>query len=40
MSCKRGHSERHQQAYTNLAEAVKLDPGFVDAYYKMFRSLF
>ena len=28
--------DRLQQAYTNLNEAVKLDPGFVDAYFKMF----
>ena len=32
--------ERIQQAYTNLTEAVKLDPGFVDAYYKMFETYF
>jgi serine/threonine protein kinase/Tfp pilus assembly protein PilF len=32
--------ERIQQAYTNLAEAVKLDPGFVDGYYKMFETYF
>jgi serine/threonine protein kinase len=28
--------DRRLQAYTNLTEAVKLDPKFVDAYYKMF----
>jgi serine/threonine protein kinase len=28
--------DRRLQAYTNLTEAVKLDPRFIDAYYKMF----
>ncbi len=27
--------DRHLQAYTNLVEAIRLDPKFVDAYYKM-----
>jgi serine/threonine protein kinase len=35
-----GTLDRAQQAYTNLAEAVKLDPRFVDAYYKMFETYF
>jgi tetratricopeptide (TPR) repeat protein len=32
--------DRRLQAYTNLVEAVKLDPGFVDAYYAMFEVYF
>jgi serine/threonine protein kinase len=32
--------ERRLQAYTNLTEAVKLDPGFIDAYYAMFEVYF
>jgi tetratricopeptide (TPR) repeat protein len=32
--------ERRLQAYTNLTEAVKLDPGFVEAYYELFRVYF
>jgi serine/threonine protein kinase len=32
--------ERHMQAYTNLLEAVKLDPTFVDAYYMIFEAYF
>src|ERR1022692_4509469 len=35
-----GAPDRVKQAYTNLAEAVKLDPRFVDAYYKMFETYF
>ena len=35
-----GTHERSGQAYTNLAEAVKLDPRFVAAYYKMFEAYF
>jgi len=30
----------HLQAFTNLTEAVKRDPQFVDAYYKMFEAYF
>ena len=32
--------DRRLQAYTNLVEAIKLDPGFVDAYYAMFEVYF
>jgi serine/threonine protein kinase/tetratricopeptide (TPR) repeat protein len=32
--------ERRQKAYTNLVEAVRLDPKFVDAYYQMFEVYF
>jgi len=35
-----GTHERSGQAYTNLAEAVKLDPRFVAAYFKMFETYF
>ena len=35
-----GEIDRIRQAYTNLTEAVKLDPRFVDAYYKMFEAFF
>ncbi len=32
--------DRLRAAYTNLTEAVRLDPGFVDAYYQMFEVYF
>ena len=32
--------DRHQKAYTNLVEAVKLDPNFVEAYYKILEVYF
>jgi serine/threonine protein kinase len=32
--------DRLQQAYTNLTEAVRLDSGFLDAYYQMMESYF
>ena len=35
-----GEIDRIRQAYTNLTEAVKLDPRFLDAYYKMFEAFF
>jgi serine/threonine protein kinase len=35
-----GTTDRHMQAYTNLLEAVKLDPKFVDAYYMMLEAYF
>ena len=35
-----GTLDRHMQAYTNLLEAVKLDPKFVDAYYMLFEAYF
>ncbi len=32
--------ERRLEAYTNLTEAIKLDSGFVDAYFKLFEDYF
>ncbi|HWD18232.1 MAG TPA: protein kinase [Verrucomicrobiae bacterium] len=31
---------RRLETYTNLSQAIKLDPGFVDAYYAMFEAYF
>jgi tetratricopeptide (TPR) repeat protein len=35
-----GTTHRHLEAYTNLIEAVRLDPGFLDAHYMMFEANF